>query len=681
MARRPTMPKPDTVDFETKGIEGRPDYPPEPVSVSIKEWGKKPKFWSWGHKAGGNNCSKADAARALQVVWKRRQQRGTLFQNAKFDIDVAAAHFDLPIPAWHDIHDTMFLIYLEDPRLKTFALKPSAERFLDMPPEEQDAVKAWLLQKDHKAWVESHLGIDPKTGKRETVKPSAFGKFIWYAPGDVVGPYANGDVIRTEKLFEKLWKSIAERGMLEAYDRERRLMPHLLTSEQQGVRLDMVNLGKDLKTYENVLEKIDNRIRKLCKAPGLNVDANEELANAMVKAKLADDGLMGYTKTGKISTNKDAIQAGVVHEETRALLSYRGPLTTCLKTFMRPWHSTGLKSDGLLFTSWNQVKQGDGKNVVGTSTGRLSSTPNFQNIPKEFKELIELMGFLNKIKGAPTKAQLAKAAAKLAKIKTSLGLKVLPQMPAMRSYIIPYTPNDILIDRDYSQQEVRILAHYEDGPLKETYLANVWMDFHDQTRQMIFELLGVLYDRKPVKNTNFGIIYGQGAPSLADKNGMTVEESRALLKAILEVFPGISDINDDMKDRARSDEPLRTWGGREYYCEEPAYSEKFKRVMSFEYKMINLLIQGSAADATKEAAIRWAEAKHSETRFHLNIHDQLTGSTPLKLMKKEMEVMRVQMESLEFDVPMLSEGSVSRKNMNALVDYDKAGQLVYKEAA
>jgi DNA polymerase I-like protein with 3'-5' exonuclease and polymerase domains len=672
---RLTMPKPDTVDFETNGIEGRPDYPPEPVSVSIKEWGKKPKFYAWGHKSGGNNCTKADAGRALNVVWKRRQQRGILFQNAKFDVDVAEVHFDLPIPAWHDVHDTMFLIYLEDPRLNTFALKPSAEHFLNMPPEEQDAVRDWIMQKDHKEWIESHLGIDPKTGKRETVKPSTFGKFIAYAPGDVVGPYADGDVIRTEKLFEKLWKSIANRGMLEAYDRERRLMPHLLRSERQGVRLDMDRLTRDTSVYTTTLERIDARLRKLCKSPSLNVDSSADLAKAMVKAKLADEGLMGYTKTGQIQTNKQAIADGVVHEETRALLSYRGPLSTCLKTFMRPWLATGLKSNGILFTNWNQVKQGDGKNVVGTSTGRLSSTPNFQNIPNEFKELVDLLGFLTMEK--PTPAAVAKAQAKLKKIRVSLGVD-LPQLPMMRSYITPYTKNDVLIDRDYSQQEVRILAHYEDGPLKEVYLANLWMDFHEQTRQLILEILGVLYDRKPVKNTNFGIIYGQGAPSLAIKNNISVEESKQLFNAILTVFPGIKDINDDMKDRARNNEPIRTWGGREYYCEEPSYSEKFKRVMTFEYKLINLLVQGSAADATKEAAIRWCERKHEDTMFHLNIHDQLTGSTPKKLLRSEMKVMADQMESIEFDIPLLTEGKYSETNMGALVNYDKAGVILYK---
>jgi DNA polymerase I-like protein with 3'-5' exonuclease and polymerase domains len=672
------MPKPTTVDFETKGIEGRPDYPPEPVGVSIKEFGKKARYWSWGHLAGGNNCSKAEAANALKKVWAKRQTVPILFQNAKFDVDVCEVHFELPVPAWHDIHDSMFLIYLEDPRRPTFALKPSAEFYLDMPPEEQDAVRDWLLEKEHKLWVESHLGIDPKTGKRETVKPSTFGKFIAYAPGNVVGPYANGDCVRTEKLFVKLWTRAAERGMLEAYDRERRLMPHLLTSEREGVRLNMAQLRKDSLAYEDVLTKIDAQIRKMTKSPSLNIDSGQELAHAMIKSNMADEGQLGYTKDGKVQTNKAAIQAGVTNPDMRALLSYRAPLATCLKTFMRPWLRTGERSDGILFTNWNQVKQGDGKNVVGTSTGRLSSTPNFQNIPNEFPELIQLLGFL--VSQKPTPKQIAAAGAKLKALEIKLKVpKGLPQLPKVRGYIIPYNPGEILLDRDYSQQEVRILGHYEDGPLKEQYLADIWMDFHDRTRQLIFEMLGVLYDRRPVKNTNFGIIYGQGSTSLAIKNDITPQESKDLLNAILTVFPGIKEINEDMKERAANEEPIRTWGGREYYCEPAAYSEKYKRVMSFEYKLINLLVQGSAADATKEAAIRWCEAKRPETRFHLNIHDQLTGSTPLKLLHPEMKVMRECMEGLDFDIPLLTEGKCSTKNMNALEVYDKAGVIYYKD--
>lgn len=668
------QPKPTTVDFETFGIEGRPDYPPVPVSVSIKKWGKKPVFLSWGHVAGGNNCDKEKAARALKDVWNTPD--GLLFQNAKFDLDVGEAHFGLPIPEWHRIHDTMFLIYLEDPRLRTFALKPSAELFLGMPPEEQDAVKEWILQKDHKAWIETHLGIDPKTGKRETVKPSTFGKFIAYAPGDVVGPYCDGDVIRTEKLFDKLWKSIASRKMLEAYDRERRLLPHLLQSERDGIRLDVDRLESDVKLYDGVLDKIDQRIRKKCKSLNLNVDSADELANAMVNAGLADDGLMGYTKTGKLSTNKDAIREGVTDPEMRGLLAYRGPLSTCMGTFMRPWLRQALKTGGLLHTNWNQVKQmGQGGGNVGTSTGRLSSTPNFQNIPKEFPELLKLMHFLTVSK--PTSANVKKAQAMLAKVTGAVKLQTFPPLPLCRSYIIPYHKDHVLIDRDYSQQELRILGHYEGGHLMQGYIDDVWLDVHNKTKDLILEILGVEYERTPVKNTNFGIIYGQGAPSLAIKNNISIDESKQLYKAILEVFPGIGEIQDDMKERAKNDEPIRTWGGREYYCEPPQYVEKYKRVMEFDYKLLNLLIQGGAADCTKEAAIRYCDEKPKDDIFLLNVHDQFTGSTPKKRIKPAMELMRKCMESVEFDIPMKTEGKWSDQNWGALVDYDKAGKVVY----
>lgn len=671
------MPNPITVDFETKSIEGRPAYPPEPVGVSIKEWGRKAKYYAWGHASGEHNCDQATATRALRKAWAAKD--GVLFQNAKFDMDVAMEHMDLPMLPWEKIHDTMFLIYLEDPRLTSFGLKPAAEHFLEMPPEEQDAVKEWILQKDNKAWIESHLGIDPKTGKPGTVKPSTAGKFIWYAPASIVGPYANGDTIRTELLFKKLYPSIVKRGMQVAYDRERRLMPYLLQSERQGVRLDMKKLRKDVDDYTSVLEKIDALIRKKCKSDTLNVDSNAELADAMIAAKLADDGLMGYTKTGKVSTNKDAIREGVTDPEMKALMSYRGPLTTCMKTFMLPWLSTGTKSDGLLFTNWNQVKQGDGKNRVGTSTGRLSSTPNFQNIPKEFMQLVKLLQFLVDRGASPKARDIEAAKRKLVNLEKKLKLSNgLPPLPICRSYVVPYTPDHVLLDRDYSQQELRLLGYYEGGPLYESYIADVWLDVHDKTRVLILEILGMAYERTPVKNTNFGIIYGQGATSLAVKNNISIEESKQLFDAILQVFPGIGDLQADMKDRAKHDEPIRTWGGREYFCEEPQYVEKWQRVMSFDYKLLNLLIQGGAADCTKEAAIRYCDAKPADDYFMLNVHDQFTSSVPKARMHKSMMLMRDTMESLEIEIPLKTEGKWSDKNWASLLDYDKAGKTVYK---
>ena len=89
-----------------------------------------------------------------------------------------------------------------------------------------------------------------------------------------------------------------------------------------------------------------------------------------------------------------------------------------------------------------------------------------------------------------------------------------------------------------------------------------------------------------------------------------------------------------------------------------------------------MLIQGSAADCTNEAIIRYHAAKHPSARIVLNVHDQVTASVPKKIFKAEMEVLRRTMESVEFDVPILSEGSISDTNWNELRDYDKKGKLV-----
>jgi DNA polymerase I-like protein with 3'-5' exonuclease and polymerase domains len=130
----------------------------------------------------------------------------------------------------------------------------------------------------------------------------------------------------------------------------------------------------------------------------------------------------------------------------------------------------------------------------------------------------------------------------------------------------------------------------------------------------------------------------------------------------------------DMKIRAIAKEPIRTWGGREYYCEEPAIVNG--RLMMFDYKLVNVLIQGSAADCTKEAIIRYHAAKHPDAKLLLNVHDQLTASVPKKIMKAEMTVLRDTMQSVEFDCPILSEGAISSTNWDELRDYDKKGKLL-----
>lgn len=652
MPKRPELPRPVVIDFETMGIEGRPKYPPVPVGVSIKYPDERhPRYYAWGHLSG-NNCSWGEAHAALAAAYDygTKSGHGMLFQNAKFDVDVAEVHMGLPIPRWDLIHDTLYLLFLDDPHQTELGLKPSAERLLNMPPEEQDEVADWLILNQPIPGVRITRG---KGGEHYA------GKYIAYAPGELVGRYADGDVIRTEKLFKLLWPKTAKRDMLRPYDRERELMPILLEIERQGIRVDLKRLRQDVADYSAWREKISQWIIKTIKAPAdINLDSGSQLVEAMVAAKKVDVELLGTTATGKYQTNKESLMAAVSDKQLLGILKYRTQLNTCLNTFMVPWLRVAEQSNGLIFTTWHQTKSTESGGAVGTRTGRLSSTPNFQNIPKTFDAIF----------------QHEENDAKRRKLLPKSPFPDLPALPNIRAYIVPYEKGHVLIDRDYSQQEPRILAHFDGGALMQKYLDNPWIDFHDSAQEELAKV-GKIYDRKPVKNTNLGLIYGMGNGKLADKNDMTVEEAAELKKAILQLYPGLKEMYGDMKIRAKNNQPIRTWGGREYYCEPPKLVDG--RFRTFDYKLVNVLIQGSASDCTKESIIRYYKAKGPEDRLLLNVHDQLTASTPRRRIKQAMEILRQSMESVEFDVPILSEGAWSNTNWAELREYDKKGRLVY----
>ena len=634
-------PKPVTIDFETKKIVERPFYPPEPVGVAIKLPGKKSKYYAWGHPTG-NNCTKKEAVKALAAVWPEPDEPGSsiLCQNGKFDVDVAKVHMGLPEPKWNQIHDTMFLLFLDDPHQQELGLKESAARLLDWPAEEKEAVMEWLLE---------HQPVEDVKLSKAKSSEHYWAGYISYAPGGLVGDYACGDVDRTEAIFKLLYPKTVERNMLEAYDRERRLMPILLEMERVGLPVHLPRLTADVQLYTDWLSIINLWVIKQLKCdPTINLDSGDQLVAAMIKAGKADPDKMPRTATGKVSTAKDSLLLGVTDKVFLAVLKYRVQLNTCLNIFMKPWLEMAVSSKGFIFTTWNQTKQPSGDSNVGTRTGRLSASW-FMNMPKEFAPI-----FHHEKKGLP-----------------KCPFKGLPPLPQCRSYVIPFKGH-VLIDRDYSQQEPRILGHFEGGSLMQQYLANPWIDFHDNAQDELAKM-GKIYDRKPVKNTNLGLIYGMGVGKLALKNDMPVEEARELKKAILKMYPGLEDMYKDMKARAKSKTPIRTWGGREYYCEEPRLVNG--RIMEFDYKLVNVLIQGSAADCTKEAIIRYHAKKHHDSKILLNVHDQITVSVPKALMKREMEVLRQCMESVEFDVPILSEGAVGM-NWNELKDYDKKGKVL-----
>lgn len=629
-----TIPKTITIDFETDPIEDRPRYPPKPVGVSIKYPGKKAHYYAWGHPTE-NNCSKAEAGAALHEAYAKHQNEGAclLHHNGKFDIDVAQTHMDCDHFVLDPLrcHDTQFILFLLDPHSYSLQLKPSAEKWLGVPPDEQEAVRDWLIE--HQKELKADGLIPPNI----RITAGNFGAWISRAPGKLVGRYADGDAVRTEGLFKWGYPIVHEMGMMAAYQREQKLVPILLENERQGMPCDLGRLERDQKVYAAAMTAVEQWLRKRLKAPDLDFNKDREMAEVLDREGIVTEWTL--TPTGLKSINKKNLKPQHYHDQKvfRAL-GYRNKLETCLSTYYGPWIETASQTGGILHAGWNQTRN---DRDAGTRTGRLSSSPNFMAVAKSFED-----------KGDGwTHPDFIKIAAAIVK-QTGLTSDALPHLPLMRSYIEPFKGH-IWGRRDYNQQELRILGHFEDGDLQQAYRANPRLDVHKFVQDAVKELLGIELPRTPVKTLNFGLIYGQGVASMAEKLSRSVDEIGKFRQAQFTALPGLKELDKSTKTRGKTGQPITTWGGRQYFAEEPRVIEG--RLRTFEYKLLNYLIQGSAADCTKEALVRYRAAGYGDARFLVTVHDEINISAPKKAFKREMLRLREIMMSIEFDLPMLSD--------------------------
>lgn len=626
------LPAVHVVDFEGLPIQGRPDYPPKPTGFSLIEPGKKKVHrFLWGQPSG-NNCSLADGKRVLQSVWKPGNK--ILCHNGKFDADVAETHMGVRKIPDLDLHDTMFLAFLHDPHANDLGLKGLADTVLGMAPEERDAIDDWA--KANKAYCLSQW--DPgfqRNGKRKPFKPGAY---IGYAPGEIVGPYMDGDVTRTQALFKFYWKYIVENGMLPAYQREQKVMRIFLENERVGIRVDVKGLERDTPIFRAAKESAEAWLRKRLKAPSLNIDSDQDFAAALIKAGIVREEQFVMTKkSGEFSVSKDNLTPDMFSDVRVArAFGYRNRMATVLNMFMEPWLEQALRrGDGYISTNWNQIRGERG----GTRTGRPSTTdPNFLNISKAW--------------GVDDGYEHPSH------------LRVDP-LPLVRQYLLP-DRGEQWLHRDYNGQELRLLAHFEDGPLMEAYKENPRLDVHTFVAGLIEDNTGKTFARKNVKIANFRIIYGGGAPATAAGIGCSLTEAKELLDAHAAALPSIKGrggLAETTKSMGRNGEPIVTIGGRLYYCEPPGWSKKYQRHMSYEYKLLNYECQGSAADTTKEAMINYHEHPKRRGRFLCQVYDEMNASSGGKSAKaaaEEMAVLREAMEdvtvNLGIDVPMLSDG-------------------------
>ena len=581
-----------TLDFETEAIVG-----------NTTKYPPKPVGLAFRDYTGftGYFTEWRDIEFLLNKVWNTEP---LLFHNAKFDVAVAMHWFKLPYPKNPlNVHDTQFLFFLHDPHAPSLSLKPSAERILGLTPEEQDVVRDWVLR--------NVAGATKKD----------WGAHICKAPVEIVAPYAIGDVVRTFKLFEFLHPLIVSKGMEAAYQREQRLMPILMNAERRGIRVDVSGLDAECASMASALRQTDQFLFEALGST-FNPDSPAELANALDNAKVISKWVL--TPKGARSTAKDALRVSVTSPEVLKLLLYRGGLDTCLNTFGLPWLGQAAGSEGRVHPNWNQVRQeGHGAAFKGTRTGRLSCDhPNLTNPPNEF------------IPEAP------------------LGL---PPIPKMRSFLLP-EEGHVWVKRDFSSQEIRILAHYEDGDLMKAYQVDAKLDPHKMAQDLITKILGVELPRKDVKITAFSTIYGAGVSGLASQLECDHAKAKTIREAYMEAISGIRILGNQLRNRGRNGLPLRTWGGRLYLPEPPRLINNVMR--SFEYKLLNYLIQGSAADQTKQTIIDWDAGADNSCLFLAALHDEINISAPGYMAVEAMRYLKTVMNHPRFDVPMLSEGFI-----------------------
>ena len=169
------------LDFESDAIENRPKYPPTPAGLAVYKDGEQAYYLAWGHPTK-NNCTQAHGTRILKSILENPDNE-FIFHNAPFDCSIIEEKLGLTVP-WERVHDTMLLAFLADP-FGELSLKPLSEKLLGLPPEEQDAVREWLVKS----------GVCRANDK-------AWGAHIAKAPGDLVGTYAVGDVVRTMGLYK-----------------------------------------------------------------------------------------------------------------------------------------------------------------------------------------------------------------------------------------------------------------------------------------------------------------------------------------------------------------------------------------------------------------------------------------------------------------------------------------------
>ena len=431
-------------------------------------------------------------------------------------------------------------------------------------------------------------------------------------PIDKARDYAAEDADITLQLWTQLKPRITAEHMVAMYETiERPLIPVLLGMESEGIKVDAAQLRKLSADFEKRLAELEIELHKIA-GREFNVASPKQLGEILFDEQKLPGGKRN--KSGTWATDVQVLDdlAAQGHAlpvkilEHRQLAKLKGTYTDALVRELDP-------KTGRIHTSYH---------MTGAATGRLASTdPNLQNIP----------------------------------VRTEEGRKIRQAFIAEKGYQ--------LLSADYSQIELRLLAHVADIPaLKDAFARGD--DIHAITASEMFGVPVKGMDpqvRRRAKAINFGIIYGISAFGLANQLGIGQQEAREYIAKYFQRYPGIADYMERTKEFARKHGYVQTPFGRKIHLK--YINEKNQGMRSFsERAAINAPLQGGAADIIKRAMIRLPGALATaklKAKMLLQVHDELLFEVPDKEIDKTKAVARKVMEgAATLSVPLVVDTGV-----------------------